>query len=179
MEPDGVYVTWFDSRVGDRGADILLGTIRSVFSDCWLGAIRSTYYLLVCSNEPIRLHRPHAAADEPVLAAYFRGQGLDPRAFGYGVLSTHALDLAGDRSIRTNTLDAPTLEFEIASLARRGIRGFKQRLEDQLDLSEIGAAFAPEPYDPVAAAAYQERLLGKDSLPRRYRELAHAAAQKE
>ena len=78
LTPDGLYVTWIDSRVGDRGLDIILKTLGGSFTHCWLGALKSEYFLLVCSNEPIALRRPRLAADNPVLAESFFKQGGIP-----------------------------------------------------------------------------------------------------
>ncbi len=46
LQPDGLFVTWIDSRVGDRGLDIILKTLSQSFQSCWMGYIQETYLLL-------------------------------------------------------------------------------------------------------------------------------------
>jgi predicted membrane-bound spermidine synthase len=177
LTPDGVYVTWFDSRVGDRGADIILATLSRVFDDCWLGAVRATYYLLVCSPQRVELRHPHLVAQDPVLARYFLEEELDPEAVAQGLLTTQAFALAGDRDVPANTLDYPALEFEIARLRRRGIEAFRRRVEDSVELRSLRPALERSGgWDPVAGALYLPRLLGDTTLTRRYGEQARALA---
>lgn len=50
LRPNGVYVTWVDARVGDRGLDIILKTVAAAgFKECALGGIKSGYFLLLLS----------------------------------------------------------------------------------------------------------------------------------
>jgi spermidine synthase len=174
LTPDGVYLTWFDSRVGDRGADIILRSLSQVFAGCSLGAIRSTYYLLACSPGPVRLHDPGAVARSDELGGYFLREGLDGGSLAYGLLARDAFALIGDRAAPINTLDAPALEFEISRLRHRGIEAFKQRLGQRLDVADLAGAF--DRWDPVLGAFHQERLLGDAPIVQRYTEQARAGA---
>ena len=173
LTPDGVYVTWVDSRVGDRGMNIILKTLGQSFSSVWIGAIKSTYFLLLCSQQPIALRRPSLIADNPVLADYFfKENGIRPEWLPYGLLSTHALALAGDREVPVNTLDYPALEFEIARLGRRGLDGFKGRLLDSLSLQDVAAGVRPMPFDPIQLAMHADVLLEESSITHRWKTLA-------
>ena len=71
LAPDGIYVTWIDSRVGDRGMDIILATLGQSFQHCWIAAIKSTYFLLMCSPQQIALRQPHLIEKNAILADYF------------------------------------------------------------------------------------------------------------
>ena len=50
---DAIYVTWMDARVGDKGVDIILNTIADSFRYSALLYIKSSYFLLICSDQPI------------------------------------------------------------------------------------------------------------------------------
>ncbi|MFQ5518527.1 MAG: spermine synthase, partial [Mariprofundus sp.] len=54
LKPDGIYVTWMDARVGDTGVDIILNTIKGSFKHAALLYVKSSYFLLICSDQPIR-----------------------------------------------------------------------------------------------------------------------------
>jgi tetratricopeptide (TPR) repeat protein len=173
LTPDGVYVTWVDSRVGDRGIDIILKTLRQSFKSCWLGAIKSTYLVLACSQEPIALRQPRLISDNPVLADYFFAKNaLRPEWFPYGLLSTRALTLAGDPDAPVNTLDYPALEFEMARLGSRGIGAFKRRLLDDMNLAEMATALSAIGFNPLHLAVHAELLLGDSTITDRWKGLA-------
>jgi tetratricopeptide (TPR) repeat protein len=145
LTPDGVYVTWLDGRIGDRGLDIILETLRGAFARCWLSYLRSNYFFLACSNGQLGLHQFGPVAANPELRRYFADAfALPVRMLPYGVLSIDAFALQGLRPAPLNTLNFPVLEFEMARLgAATPLREFKRRLETQLDLARVQAATAP------------------------------------
>src|SRR4051812_46283311 len=114
---DGVYVTWVDGRIGDRGLDIILNTVKqSGFKSCALGGIKAGYFLLLCSDSPVHLRQPDLLAAQSVVSTYFRGEGVMPEFLPYGLLSTKAFDLIIDPEAPVNTMDKPALEFQMAAL---------------------------------------------------------------
>lgn len=145
LTPDGVYVTWLDGRIGDRGLDIILQSLRDAFARCWLSYLRSNYFFLACSNGQLGLHQFGPVAANPELRRYFADAfALPVRVLPYGVLSVDAFALQGVRPAPLNTLNFPVLEFEMARLgAATPLREFKRRLETRLDLAQVQAAVAP------------------------------------
>jgi len=181
LATDGIYVTWIDSRIGDRGMDIILKTLGQSFRYCWIAAIKTTYFLLMCSQDPIALRQPKLIPEDSVLADYFFAKnGLRPEWIPYGLLSTQVLKLGGDPHAPVNTLDYPVLEFEIARLGRRGFDGFKRRLLNSMSLDDIATALKPIEIDPIHLALHADLLLGDSAVARRWKDLAsHNVAEFE
>ena len=173
LTPDGIYVTWFDTRVGDRGADIILKTLSHSFQECWIGCIKSGYFLLVCSQQKLALQQPHLISDNPVLSRYFFNRnGLRPDWLAYGLLSTRAYDLINDNSAPINTLDYPALEFEIARLGKEGFNGFLARLRQHMSLKDVAAALQPAmPFEPLKLALHVDELIGESEITDRWKSL--------
>ncbi|NOY05331.1 MAG: tetratricopeptide repeat protein [Chlorobi bacterium] len=173
LTPDGVYMTWIDSRIGDRGVDILLKTLGQSFSHCVIGAVRSAYFLLLCSQEPVRAHQADIVADNPLLGPYFLEEyDINPEWIAYGLLNTNATNLVGDRDVPVNTLDYPALEFEMARLRKRGYREFQYRLRDSMRIAPVRAALSPMvDWNPVHLVLYLETLLEESRYVRRWKEL--------
>ncbi|MEE3220180.1 MAG: spermine synthase, partial [Planctomycetota bacterium] len=127
LAPGGVYVTWVDSRVGDRGLDIVLNTISKSFDHCAMGCVKSSYFLLLCSAEPVRVRQPNLVANNPRLKEYFLAEHeIVPSWLPYGLLLDNAFELRSATNESINTLDFPALEFEMARLRDRGIDEFKK-----------------------------------------------------
>ena len=169
LTADGIYVTWIDSRLGDRGMDIILKTVGRSFQHCWMGAIKATYFLLICSQEPIALRQPDLIARNGILADYFFAKnGLRPEWLPYGLLSTRVFTLADDSQAPVNTLDYPALEFEIARLGRRGIDAFKRRLWNSMDLDDVATALKPIKFNPLQLALHANLLLGDSTITDRW-----------
>ncbi len=166
LTPDGVYATWFDSRVGDRGADIILRTVGEVFEHCWMGYIQETYYLLVCSPVPLNIHHPRAAMEQPVLREYLlKRYGVLAEWLPYGVLTTDALSLLDDKTVPLNTLDYPALEFEIASLSHKGFPAFQKRLLSRMNFNEMRSVLSPvAQWGPLPLALHAEIILSQQSV---------------
>ncbi len=134
LQPDGVYVTWLDWRVGDLGVDIILSTLAEQFNDCWLSYLSTGYFLLACSNAPIELHRFAEVSQNPTLRELFaREYELPLPLVPYGILTTEALALRSRSGAPINTFDRPALEFEMARLqAHASIKGFSERLAREI-----------------------------------------------
>jgi spermidine synthase len=141
LTPDGIYMTWLDSRIGEQGVDILLGTVAQVFPHCRLAYVRSGYFLLIASTEePARVWHPEAAMKPEKLRNYlFKGHDLNPAWMPYSVIVPDAYTLIGDPSAPLNTLDRPALEFVIASLRNRGYSAFRTRLRQGVAPYALGA----------------------------------------
>jgi len=63
LAPGGLYMTWLDSRVGNKGADIMIESVSSVFNHCGLAQLASSYLLLLCSDNPIIANHPYMPTD--------------------------------------------------------------------------------------------------------------------
>jgi spermidine synthase len=171
LTTDGVYMTWMDSRVGDTGAAIMLRTLQDSFTHCALGAIKSTYYLVLCSQQPLRVPDPHRISRNPALAAYFRSEDIAPEWISYNLLLGDAFRLLPrNTSVPLNTLDFPALEFEIARLSKRGLDGVKKQLREELRPMELGATSGVPSWDPVQALVYLESVVGTSFLVDAYRQ---------
>jgi spermidine synthase len=142
LAPGGLYMTWLDSRVGDRGADIMLESVTSNFEHCGLAQLGSDYLLMLCSDRPIVAHHPMAVAEQPQLAAYFRDKhGIDPAGIAYQLINTDAAALANSVRAPLNTLDYPVLEFEMARLRKRSLANLRKRIIASLNIADLGKAF--------------------------------------
>ena len=56
LNPHGIYLTWYDQRLGNKGIAILHKTLKSVFNNCTNMFLSNNYYITLCSNEPLKLH---------------------------------------------------------------------------------------------------------------------------
>lgn len=169
LTPDGVYVTWVDSRVGERGLDIILKTLQKSFAHCWIGGIKASYFLLICSPGEIQLHEPARITSNQILADYFLENDLLPEWLPYGLLNTDAFSLIKDRSVPLNTLDYPALEFEMARLRTRNISQFKARLRANMQSEPIAKALQPVmPFDPGRLLVHSEMLFGDSTITDRW-----------
>ncbi|MFT5116907.1 MAG: spermidine synthase [Kiritimatiellia bacterium] len=139
LTPDGVYVTWVDWHVGDRGLDIILQTLDQSFEQCWLSYMTKNYFLLACSQSPISVRQHEHVAQQEVLKKHFAQQfELPLRLLPYSVIVTDLAKFKGDADIPINTLDHPILEFEMARLQEYTSLGdFKQRLRNHQDLQAV------------------------------------------
>ncbi len=173
LQPDGVYVTWIDSRVGNRGVDIIFNTLDNSFQHCAIGYIRSSYFLLLCSDKPIQANQPNIVADHPVLGPFFMQKfGFKPDWLPYGLLHTDAPMLAKDRETPLNTMNYPALEFEMSRLRKRGYTDFKNRMRDGMGLDNISQAFtANMDWNPFHLLVHTEIMLEKSRYTRRWERL--------
>ena len=173
LSPGGVYVTWVDSRVGDRGLDIVLNTISESFDHCAMGCVKSSYFLLLCSDEPIRVRQPTLVSENSRLREYFLDEhGIAPTWLPYGLLLQNAFTLKSGEPVETNTLDFPSLEFEMARLRRRGIAEFKKRLRSQMSVDNSRRVLADAmDWDPHQLLLHVQGLLGDSTITDRWAQL--------
>jgi predicted membrane-bound spermidine synthase len=142
LAPGGLYMTWLDSRVGDKGADIMLESVTGSFEHCGLAQLASTYLLMLCSDRPIVAHHPMAVAEQPRLSTYFREKhDIDPAGIAYQLIHSDAAALTNKVRAPLNTLDYPVLEFEMARLRKRDLANLKKRIVMGVDIAELGKAF--------------------------------------
>jgi len=177
LKPDGLYVTWMDARVGDRGVDIILNTVAEHFRHCALLYIKSSYFLLLCSDQPVTEHLLSGLQKgQPVYDNLLAVHGIPAEWLPYQLLTTDALSLAAEHDLPLNRADYPALEFEMARLRERGIPAFKARLRKQMDLNEIRHALvAPSPWFPADLVWHTKSRLNDSSLTHRWQQLATAA----
>ncbi|MDQ6955011.1 MAG: tetratricopeptide repeat protein [Mariprofundaceae bacterium] len=173
LNDGGVYVTWMDSRIGDEGADIILRSLQKSFNHCALSYVKSSYYLLIASNEPLTMHQQDAVLKQPDLRRNLMDKHDVMSAWlPYHLMTRDVFSLIGNAKGNINTADYPALEFEMARLQSTGIPKFKKRLLNQLSAEEIKSA-VPELYeDFLGAILLQARdRLGKSSIRRRWDKL--------
>jgi spermidine synthase len=174
LEPDGLYVAWIDGTIGNRGLDIILKTASQSFKECSVGGLTYGYFLLVCSQEPIRLRHPELAR-RTELASYFRRSGVTAELLPYSLLTTRAYGLIADSNAPINTLDFPALEFEMSRVGDRPVTHFTDRLEQQMDLAQLASALQPAiQFDPLRFALCSELLFEKTTLSQHALRLAAA-----
>lgn len=165
LTPDGIYMTWLDSRIGNEGVDILLATLAEVFPHCRLAYVRSGYFLLIASAEPPRAWHPEAAMNQEKLRDYlFTDHGLNPAWMPYSVIVPNAYSLIGNPATPINTLDRPELEFIIAALRNRGYSAFRKRLKKGIPhrgLESLGTETFE--WNPAHFVVHAEYMLGKDN----------------
>lgn len=138
MRPDGVYVTWMDSRVGDKGVDIILNTIADSFRYCALLYVKSAYFLLICSDEPISARQAEALDTHHFLHnAFLKDYGILTQWLKYQLLHRQVLDLVADPGQPLNEANYPALEFEMARLKGRGMPEFKSRLYKAMSIGDV------------------------------------------
>ena len=142
LAPGGLYVTWLDSRVGDRGANIMMETVTRAFEHCGLAQMDGTYLLLLCSDQPIIAHHPLVVAQQKQLSAYLLDEHeIDPAGLPYLLLKAKTADLRKPGGAPLNTLDEPVLEFEMARLTSRSLRELQGRIVRNINTAELANAF--------------------------------------
>jgi len=173
LTSDGVYITWVDSRIGDIGTDITLRTLKKSFKHCAILYVKSSYFLLIASNEPLRVQQRDAVTHNADLASnLWNKHDVVSDWLPYHLMNSDAYSLIDDPEGPINTADYPALEFEMARLHRGGIHKFKTRLEESFSikdieqtLGEVGEAF---PADFIAQA--KDRVEGS-SIARSWQKL--------
>ena len=139
LRPDGIYTTWVDSRVGDRGVRIILRTLQQEFQYCWVVVLRPEYFLLLCSNTPLELREEERLFTNRRLGEYFfREHGRDMRSFPYAIINTNPFGfLQSYESVPVNTMDFPVLEFEMTRIPLRTLQAFPTYLLEQYSLEAM------------------------------------------
>ncbi|MDQ6964081.1 MAG: tetratricopeptide repeat protein, partial [Mariprofundales bacterium] len=171
LNPDGLYVTWIDSRIGDEGADIILRSLQSSFRHSALLYIKSAYFLLLCSDAPIRAFHPDLAGKNLLVRNdLWRKHHVNAEWLQYQLLTTNSYQLIGNHNAPINTLDYPALEFAMSSGRDSGLPLFRKRLLKAMEGHELLSAALPDAkWDPGAAIVHARRLLHRSSIYRHIR----------
>lgn len=177
LRPEGVYVTWMDSRVGDRGVGIVLNTIAASFRYCALLYIKSAYFLLICSDQPIVARQAELLDGNPYLHKRFMEEfDILTQWLKYQLLNRQVLDLNPDPLQPLNEADYPALEFEMARLKGRGIPEFQARLYRAMDIEDVREAFGEVPLEfPADMARHADLILGDSTITQTWERLAREA----
>ncbi|MDX8400842.1 MAG: hypothetical protein R8K20_11445, partial [Gallionellaceae bacterium] len=128
LNPKGTYVTWMDSRIGSQGARIILNTLQQRFKHCSILFIKSGYYLLIASDQAVKLQHPDLIEKAPPLKTSLMQNKIVPRLLAYNLMSSELFTADNKFDAPINTLDRPVLEFEMASLKKKEFREFQKQL---------------------------------------------------
>lgn len=166
LKNDGIYVTWMDSRIGSHGTEIVINTLKQNFKHCAILFIKSGYFLLIASDDPVRLQHADLADRGMALKNELIGDHERiPRLLAYNLMSPDVFSLVADEAAPINTIDRPELEFEIARLKKEGLKEFRQKLISEFDFDDIRAAIEPAmSYDPALHVAHVRKLLKDSSI---------------
>ncbi|MDD2721191.1 MAG: tetratricopeptide repeat protein [Gallionella sp.] len=172
LNPEGVYLTWMDSRIGSDGARIILNTLRQKFKHCSIVFIKSGYYLLLASDEPVKLRHPDLVAKAPQLETFLLEHKIVPRSLGYNVLSSEVFTDKLKFDAPVNTIDQPVLEFAMASLKKKEFKEFQMKIYDTVSLEDVEASVEPAmKYDPVEHLAHIQMALKGSTIADRFTQL--------
>ncbi|TLS68313.1 tetratricopeptide repeat protein [Mariprofundus erugo] len=176
LTPDGVYVTWMDSRIGDVGAGMILRTLQASFRHCAALYVKGAYFLLVASDQPLVMTQQQAVTTQSELRDnLMQRYGIMSEWLPYHLMTTDLFALPIDPELPLNTADDPVLEFEIASLQKGGIPEFRKKLEAHFDIAEIRQAMTSVPAAfPADFLAHARARLGRSSIEERWQTLLAA-----
>jgi predicted membrane-bound spermidine synthase/Flp pilus assembly protein TadD len=164
LKNDGVYVTWMDSRIGSHGTEIVVNTLKQNFKHCAILFIKSGYFLLIASDDPVKLQHANLADRGMALKNELIGDHERiPRLLAYNLMSPDVFPLVDDAAAPINTIDRPELEFEIARMKKEGLKEFRQKLIGAFDFDDTRQVIEPAMhYDAAEHVAHVRKLL-KDS----------------
>lgn len=161
LKEDGIYTTWLDSRVGEMGVKIILTTLKSEFKYCWVTQIKSNYYLLVVSNNPLAIRQDQEIDSNSKLSDFFASKhGLNIHNLRYSITNTNPYDyLSINETIPLNTIDLPGLEFEIARLNNPTIQSFSNFLLQEYSIDRLNSEiFTTQPIEILELIAYNMKI---------------------
>jgi len=178
LAPGGLYMTWFGSRVGDKGADIMMESLTNVFEHCGLVQIDTNYLIMLCSDKPITAHHPYLIERQTQLAEHFRDEyDIDPANFVYLLINTDASTLRNPDGAALNTLDKPTLAFEMTRVSKNNINSLVKRILENINLEKLGLAFGHFEWGLEAMLAAVHNVAGRtiynDALILKSKEFKH------
>jgi len=173
LNPDGIYLTWMDTRIGSDGARIILNSLKQRFNHCSILFVKSGYYLLIASDKPVKLQHPHLVDQAPPLQRYLLEHKIIPRLLAYNVLSPEVFTDKLNLDAPINTIDRPVLEFAMASLKKKEFKEFQLELYDTLSLDDVAHAVEPAmKYDPVEQLSHLKMMLENSTIVDRFDRLA-------
>jgi len=173
LTPDGVYITWVDSRIGDGGTDIILRTLQKSFKHCAILYVKSAYFLLIASSEPLRVQQADAVTGNSELRAdLMHKHDVMAEWLPYHLMNTDVYPLIADPDGPLNTADYPALEFEMAQLHGKGIYEFKKRLRASFNIGDVvqGLGKTGEAF-PADFLAQSEDRLGNSSITQSWKDV--------
>ena len=173
LNNDGVYVTWMDSRIGDAGSDIILRSLQQSFRHCALLYVKSSYFLLVASDTPLKMYQQKAVITQPDLRDNLMKKHRIMSAWlPYQLMTTDLFALIKNKDGALNTANYPALEFEMARLQESGIPEFRKRLLAHLDIHQVEQAMPikTEAF-PADFIAHAKERLGASAITKRWRTL--------
>ncbi len=172
LRPDGVYVTWMDTRIGSEGARIVVNTVRQRFKHCSFVFIKSGYYLLLASDDPVKLQHPDLVDKAVTLKTNLLQNRIIPRQLSYNVMTSEVFTGKPWYTAPINTIDRPVLEFEIASLKQKNFSEFQRQLYATFSLDDVARSVEPAmKYDPVEHIAHLRMALKNSTLTDRFEQL--------
>ena len=172
LNPDGIYLTWMDTRIGSEGARIILNTLKQRFAHCSVLFVKSGYYLLIASDKPVRLQHPDLVDKALPLRDYLLQNRIIPSQLAYNVLSSEVFTPAMAFDAPVNTIDRPVLEFAMASLKKKEFDAFQKQLYDTISLEDIAQSIEPAmQYDPVEQIAHVRMALKNSTATAKFEQL--------
>jgi len=140
LRPGGVFSAWFDVRLHPDAIPIFFKTLRQHFKFCAMNYVYDAYYVLACSNRPLRPDTGFLTQGDVPLDEYEEvvdeniRETLKDRALIGNVLEPKYLDALGVRgNTPVNTLDWPRLEHYHPEEAIRSHLAFMERLLPFID----------------------------------------------
>ncbi len=140
LTPGGIFSNWFDVRLHPDAVPIFLKTLKKHFSSCAMNYIYDSYYILVCSNKPLKANLDLFTQGEVSLEKYEEvvGKGIKKRLKNRALISDvleprflEALGVKADTPI--NSIDWPHLEYFHPEKARNYHFSFMKGLLPLID----------------------------------------------
>lgn len=173
LNPDGIYLTWMDTRIGSDGAKIILNTLKQRFNHCSILFVKSGYYLLIASDKPVKLQHPDLVDQAAPLQRYLLEHKIIPRLLAYNVLSPEVFTDKLNLDAPINTIDQPVLEFAMAGLKKKEFKEFQLELYDTLSLDDVANSIEPAmKYNPVEQLGHLRMMLENSTIVDRFDRLA-------
>lgn len=145
LNPGGILSTWFDVRLHPEAVSILLKTVNGHFPFCGMNYIYDAYYILACSDRPLRAKMDIFDQGDISLEEYEKVLGgglkerLRERALIPNVLEPRFMEALGvTGKTPVNRIDWPHLEYYHPEKAVRSHFSFMKRL---LPLIDFGYSF--------------------------------------
>lgn len=145
LNPGGILSLWFDVRLHPQAVPILLKTLNRSFPFCAMNYVYDAYYVLACSDRPLKAKMEIFDQGDLPLAGYEKimGEGLRERlrerALIPNVLEPRYLKALGvNEQTPVNRLDWPHLEYFHPAKAVNYHFAFMKRL---LPLIDFGYSF--------------------------------------
>lgn len=164
LTPDGVFLTWIGLGTNDRCIRSILGALSKVFQRAAAVYLDTGYYMLVCSDQPIRRHSLESLDLPEVLKnavthGFAPGTKLD-QALGSLILTENIFESFPTRGL-VNTDDFPIIEFSVwdPTIPRTGLMLWLRENPDFLRRDVLTGVPLPPEESLRRALAYQDPSL--------------------